>query len=64
MILKVDHTVALDNPKQQLIVRYKQRILGPLISGISIIFKVQFVINFLKGLSTNHTVIVFDNLVV
>ena len=26
----------INDPKQQLIVRYKQRILGPLISGISI----------------------------
>ena len=36
MIIKVDYTFGIINPKQQLIVRYKQRILGPLISGNSI----------------------------
>jgi hypothetical protein len=36
MILKVAHTFGINHPKQQLIVRYKQRILGLLISGISI----------------------------
>jgi predicted PilT family ATPase len=36
MILKVDHTFDINHPKQQLIVRYKQRILGLLISGNSI----------------------------
>jgi predicted PilT family ATPase len=36
MILNVDHTFYINHLKQQLIVRYKQRILGLLIFGISI----------------------------